>query len=83
MLHSILNQSIVYRASSLHIRALCPALPHVPQRLKDRMPILTRTLFFAFFPLLEALNSFRIASRTPLLNVYNPSCCIRSLLCDL
>ena len=69
--------------SCLHVRALCPALLQRLQRLKGWPPLLARALFFAFFLLLRALNSFRVVKRTPSLTVRVPSCCNRFFLSDL
>jgi hypothetical protein len=65
------------------VRALCLALLQRLQRRWLGLPALTRTLFFAFFLLLRALNSLRVVSRTPLLIVKVPCCCTRFLLYNL
>jgi hypothetical protein len=65
------------------MRALCPASPQRLQRRWLGSPTLTRTLFFAFFLSLRALNSLRVVSCTPSLIVKVPYCCTRFLLRDL
>jgi len=65
------------------VRELCLASPQRLQRLWDGSPTLTRTLFFAFFLSLRALNSFRVVKRTLLATLRVPSFLTRFLLCDL
>jgi len=67
----------------LYVRKLCLVLPQHLQRLYDSAPTLTRALFFAFFLLLRALNSFRVIKRTPLLTIRVPSYYIYFLLYNL
>lgn len=65
------------------MRKLCPALLQRLQRLCNASPTLIRALFFAFFLLLRALNSFRAIKRSPFATFRVPSFFIRFLLCDL
>jgi hypothetical protein len=65
------------------VRALCPALLQRLQRYWLGLPTLTRTLFFAFFLLLRALNSLRVISYTLLLIIKVSYCCTRFLLYNL
>jgi hypothetical protein len=67
----------------LQVVLLCLALLQRVQRLDGWLPSLLRTLFFAFFLSLRALNSLRVVKRTPSSIVKVLSCCSRFLLCNL
>ena len=64
----------------LHVRGLCPASPQRLQRLCDGSPTLTRTLFFAFFLSLRALNFLRVINCMPFLIIKVSYCYTRFLL---
>jgi hypothetical protein len=64
------------------MRKLYPASPQRLQRLLDGLPTLTRALFFVFFLLLRAVNSFRAVGYTPSLTASVFSFYTYFLLCD-
>jgi hypothetical protein len=65
------------------VRKLCSALLQRLQRLCNSSPTLTRNLFFTFFLLLRALNSYTVIKRSLSITLRVPFFFIYFLLCDL